>query len=148
MHSLNFLSVSDKSMNTLNCVNLHIFVIVCKPLLAHGSTYAHQVELSHQHIFIQSLILFSQYMINITLLFCILSTIFQMSLIFSESGLKTISPPCVAQTFINHNARLFKLFLIKDKYYVIERPSLKNFKAGSMTLTIVSFIPIFFLIIS
>jgi inositol-1,3,4-trisphosphate 5/6-kinase/inositol-tetrakisphosphate 1-kinase len=53
-----------------------------------------------------------------------------MSLIFGTSGLKTISPPCVAQTFINHNARLFKLFLIKDQYFVIERPSLKNFKRG------------------
>ena len=53
-----------------------------------------------------------------------------MSLIFNEAGLKDINPPCVAQTFINHNARLFKLFVIKDKYYVIERPSLKNFSAG------------------
>ncbi|XP_054153055.1 inositol-tetrakisphosphate 1-kinase-like [Oppia nitens] len=71
------------------------FPFVCKPLVAHGSTYAHQ-----------------------------------MSIIFGKSGLKTISPHCVAQSFINHNARLFKLFLIKDKYYVIERPSLKNFKRG------------------
>lgn len=58
------------------------------------------------------------------------SSAHQMSLIFSEEGLKDINPPCVAQTFINHNARLFKLYVIKDKYYVIERPSLKNFKAG------------------
>ncbi|KAI2805748.1 Inositol-tetrakisphosphate 1-kinase [Blomia tropicalis] len=53
---------------------------------------------------------------------------FQMSIIFNESGLQDINPPCVAQTFINHNARLFKLFIIKDKYFVIERPSIKNFK--------------------
>ncbi|CAG2102688.1 unnamed protein product [Medioppia subpectinata] len=73
------------------------FPFVCKPLVAHGSSYAHQ-----------------------------------MSLIFGASGLKTISPPCVAQSFINHNARLFKLFLIRDNYYVIERPSLKNFKYGDI----------------
>lgn len=53
-----------------------------------------------------------------------------MSLIFCEKGLEDIQPPCVAQTFINHDARLFKLFVIKDKYRVIERPSLKNFKPG------------------
>lgn len=63
----------------------------------------------------------------------------QMSLIFGESGLKTINPPCVAQSFINHNARLFKLFLIKDKYYVIERPSLKNFRHGTVDCETVYF---------
>lgn len=57
---------------------------------------------------------------------------FQMSIIFNESGLQDINPPCVAQTFINHNARLFKLFIIKDKYFVIERPSIKNFKPNCM----------------
>lgn len=84
----------NENLQKLNAANVS-FPFVCKPLVAHGSSYAHQ-----------------------------------MSLIFGKSGLKTISPPCVAQTFINHNARLFKLFLIKDKYYVIERPSLKNFKYG------------------
>lgn len=54
----------------------------------------------------------------------------QMCIIFSEAGLNDIKPPCVAQSFVNHNAKLFKLFVIKDKYYVIERPSLKNFQAG------------------
>lgn len=68
------------------------FPIVCKPILAQGSTGAHQ-----------------------------------MSIIFNEAGLKDVKPPCVAQSFVNHNARLFKLFVIKDKYYIMERPSLKNF---------------------
>lgn len=53
----------------------------------------------------------------------------QMCIIFNEAGLKDIKPPCVAQSFVNHNAKLFKLFVIKDKYYVMERPSLKNFRA-------------------
>ena len=39
--------------------------------------------------------------------------------------------PCVVQSFINHNARLYKLFVIGNKYYVVERPSLKNFQAGN-----------------
>lgn len=51
-----------------------------------------------------------------------------MSIIFDEKGLESIKGPCVAQTFINHNARLFKLFVIRDQFFVIERPSLKNFK--------------------
>lgn len=71
------------------------FPIVCKPILAQGSTGAHQ-----------------------------------MCIIFNEAGLKDVKPPCVAQSFVNHNAKLFKLFVIKDKYYITERPSLKNFQAG------------------
>jgi len=54
----------------------------------------------------------------------------QMSLVFCPSGLVDVRPPSVAQSFLNHNARLFKLFVIKDKYFVVERPSLKNFQAG------------------
>lgn len=54
----------------------------------------------------------------------------QMCLVFNEDGLKDIIPPCVAQKFINHNAVLYKLFTIGDKYFMIERPSLKNFSAG------------------
>lgn len=54
----------------------------------------------------------------------------QMSIIFNEAGLKDVRPPCVVQSFVNHNAKLFKIFVIKDNYYVMERPSLKNFQAG------------------
>lgn len=32
-----------------------------------------------------------------------------MSLIFNEEGLKDVDPPCVAQTFINHGALLYKV---------------------------------------
>lgn len=71
------------------------FPFVCKPSLAHGCSFAHQ-----------------------------------MCLIFNEEGLKDINPPCVAQTFVNHSAILYKLFIIGDKYFIIERPSLKNFSAG------------------
>ncbi|XP_060071949.1 inositol-tetrakisphosphate 1-kinase-like isoform X2 [Ylistrum balloti] len=51
----------------------------------------------------------------------------KMCIIFNEEGLKDVQPPCVAQTFINHNAILYKVFVIGDKQYVTERPSLKNF---------------------
>ncbi|XP_015925324.1 inositol-tetrakisphosphate 1-kinase [Parasteatoda tepidariorum] len=54
----------------------------------------------------------------------------QMSLIFNKEGLKDISPPCVVQKIINHNAVLYKLLIIGDKYFIIERPSLKNLYAS------------------
>uniref|UniRef100_A0A4W3GZX8 Inositol-tetrakisphosphate 1-kinase a n=1 Tax=Callorhinchus milii TaxID=7868 RepID=A0A4W3GZX8_CALMI len=53
-----------------------------------------------------------------------------MAIIFSEDGLKDIKPQCVIQSFINHNAVLYKVFVIGESYTVVERPSLKNFSAG------------------
>ncbi|NP_001279947.1 inositol-tetrakisphosphate 1-kinase isoform X1 [Callorhinchus milii] len=54
----------------------------------------------------------------------------EMAIIFSEDGLKDIKPQCVIQSFINHNAVLYKVFVIGESYTVVERPSLKNFSAG------------------
>ena len=53
-----------------------------------------------------------------------------MMVVFNEEGLCDVEPPCVAQTFINHNAVLYKLYVIADTVYIVERPSLKNFAAG------------------
>ncbi|CAL8286770.1 unnamed protein product [Lota lota] len=54
----------------------------------------------------------------------------EMSIIFSEEDLKDVRPPCVIQSFINHNAVLYKVFVVGDAYTVVERPSLKNFPFG------------------
>ncbi|XP_028830765.1 inositol-tetrakisphosphate 1-kinase [Denticeps clupeoides] len=54
----------------------------------------------------------------------------EMSIIFSDEDLKNIRPPCVIQSFINHNAVLYKVFVVGESYTVVERPSLKNFPAG------------------
>ncbi|KAJ8409072.1 hypothetical protein AAFF_G00240930 [Aldrovandia affinis] len=54
----------------------------------------------------------------------------EMALIFSEEDLKDIEPPCVIQSFINHNAMLYKVFVVGESYTVVERPSLKNFPSG------------------
>ena len=59
---------------------------------------------------------------------------FQMTLIFNERGLKDVSPPCVAQTFVPHGAVLFKLYVLGNQFSVVERPSLKNFKACGKSL--------------
>ncbi|XP_064195658.1 inositol-tetrakisphosphate 1-kinase-like isoform X1 [Anguilla rostrata] len=54
----------------------------------------------------------------------------EMALIFSEEDLKDVKPPCVIQSFINHNAVLYKVFVVGESYTVVERPSLKNFPSG------------------
>jgi hypothetical protein len=59
-----------------------------------------------------------------------------MAIVFNEEGLSNVEVPCVAQTFVNHNARLYKIFIIGSKYYIIQRPSIKNFYADSNQLNI------------
>ncbi|XP_019725752.1 inositol-tetrakisphosphate 1-kinase isoform X1 [Hippocampus comes] len=62
----------------------------------------------------------------------------EMAIIFSEDDLKDVKPPCVVQSFINHNAVLYKVFVVGDSYTVVERPSLKNFPAGPAELVTLS----------
>lgn len=53
----------------------------------------------------------------------------EMSIIFNEKCLFDCRTPCVAQSFINHNAVLFKIFIVGERHCFVERPSLKNFRA-------------------
>ncbi|XP_040831062.1 inositol-tetrakisphosphate 1-kinase [Ochotona curzoniae] len=55
----------------------------------------------------------------------------EMAIVFNQEGLSAIQPPCVVQNFINHNAVLYKVFVVGESYTVVERPSLKNFSAGT-----------------
>ncbi|RZC32576.1 inositol-tetrakisphosphate 1-kinase [Asbolus verrucosus] len=55
----------------------------------------------------------------------------EMSIIFNEKGLIDCKTPCVAQSFINHNAVLYKIFIVGDRHHFVERPSLKNFQASN-----------------
>ncbi|XP_013191534.1 inositol-tetrakisphosphate 1-kinase [Amyelois transitella] len=54
----------------------------------------------------------------------------EMVVIFNEKGLSVCRPPCVVQSFVNHNAVLHKVFLIGNRYHICKRPSLKNFYAS------------------
>ncbi|XP_028808884.1 inositol-tetrakisphosphate 1-kinase isoform X2 [Denticeps clupeoides] len=54
----------------------------------------------------------------------------QMAIIFCDEDLKDIKPPCVIQSFINHNAVLYKVFVVGEAYTVVERPSVRNFPLG------------------
>jgi len=54
----------------------------------------------------------------------------QMAIIFSEAGLGDVEPPCVVQSFVNHNARLFKIFIVGPRHFVVQRPSIRNCYPG------------------
>ncbi|XP_068562743.1 inositol-tetrakisphosphate 1-kinase-like isoform X3 [Cebidichthys violaceus] len=54
----------------------------------------------------------------------------EMSLIFGAGGLADVRPPCVLQSFVNHGAVLHKVFVVGDRHFCVERPSLKNFPSG------------------
>ncbi|XP_039616533.1 inositol-tetrakisphosphate 1-kinase-like [Polypterus senegalus] len=54
----------------------------------------------------------------------------EMALIFNEEGLKDAHAPCILQSFINHNARLYKVFVVGSSHFTVDRPSLKNFLPG------------------
>ncbi|XP_073956009.1 inositol-tetrakisphosphate 1-kinase-like [Choristoneura fumiferana] len=54
----------------------------------------------------------------------------EMILVFNERDLNVCRPPCVVQSFVNHNAVLHKVFIIGNRYHICERPSLKNFTAS------------------
>ncbi|EPY81544.1 inositol 1,3,4-triphosphate 5/6 kinase [Camelus ferus] len=62
----------------------------------------------------------------------------EMAIVFNQEGLNAIQPPCVIQNFINHNAVLYKVFVVGESYTVVQRPSLKNFSAGTSALTLVT----------
>ncbi|KZC11308.1 Inositol-tetrakisphosphate 1-kinase, partial [Dufourea novaeangliae] len=51
----------------------------------------------------------------------------KMMIIFNEQGLSDCQPPCVAQEFINHNAIVYKIYVVGEHFHVEERPSFKNF---------------------
>src|SRR4029434_1590623 len=53
-----------------------------------------------------------------------------MAIIFSAGGLERVRPRCVCQSFINHNAVLYKVFVVGESHTLVERPSLKNFPSG------------------
>ncbi|XP_029475966.1 inositol-tetrakisphosphate 1-kinase-like isoform X2 [Rhinatrema bivittatum] len=54
----------------------------------------------------------------------------QMALIFNQDGLGQVKPPCLLQSFINHNAILYKVFVVGSAQFVVQRPSLKNLPLG------------------
>ncbi|MEE6490572.1 hypothetical protein FKM82_015906 [Ascaphus truei] len=54
----------------------------------------------------------------------------EMSLIFNGKGLSEVTPPCLLQSFVNHSATLYKVFVVGSQHFVVQRPSLRNFPLG------------------
>ncbi|XP_075464383.1 inositol-tetrakisphosphate 1-kinase-like isoform X3 [Ascaphus truei] len=54
----------------------------------------------------------------------------EMSLIFNGKGLSELTPPCLLQSFVNHSATLYKVFVVGSQHFVVQRPSLRNFPLG------------------
>lgn len=51
----------------------------------------------------------------------------QMSMIFSLDDVAAIRPPSLVQEFFNHSGVMYKVFVIGDRYHIIQRPSIKNY---------------------
>jgi hypothetical protein len=49
-----------------------------------------------------------------------------MGIVFNEKGLHDFQPPFLVQEFYNHNATIFKVFVVGDVTYVQKRKSLPN----------------------
>ncbi|XP_061781911.2 inositol-tetrakisphosphate 1-kinase-like isoform X1 [Nerophis lumbriciformis] len=98
------------------------FPLICKTRVAHGSR-------SHE---VSAICLFFTLRLScrICYLFSCVWFCAQMSLIFSAASLEEIHPPCVLQSFVSHGAVLHKVFVVGDRHFCVERPSLKNFPSG------------------
>ena len=109
---------------------LSLLVPVCKTRVAHGAR-SHEVSGLLQNVtsgqdyfsFIHCCTL-----APCSLAVCAMSV--QMSVIFSAGSLAVVQPPCVLQSFVNHGAVLHKVFVVGDRHFCVERPSLKNFPSG------------------
>lgn len=55
----------------------------------------------------------------------------EMAIIFNKENLRDVEVPCVAQSFLNHNALLYKVFVVGHRQFVVQRPSLKNLYPGN-----------------
>lgn len=56
-----------------------------------------------------------------------------MGVVFNEAGLHDFEPPFVAQEFYNHNATIFKIFVLGDSIDCIRRKSVPNVNKTCMS---------------
>ena len=54
-----------------------------------------------------------------------------MSMIFSLDDVHAIRTPSLVQEFFNHNGVMYKVFVIGDRYHIIQRPSIKDYATDS-----------------
>ena len=57
-----------------------------------------------------------------------------MAVAFNATEIDTFEFPCVAMSFINHDAVLYKIFVIGEESDVVLRPSIRNLSPGDFPL--------------
>ena len=125
-----------------SCLSLIMLTYVCKNdcSVVANICYLHFVFSFYWHYNIFSFHLFVCYLSqwcsrSLSLLFIRRAVLCcQMAIVFSEAGLADIHPPCVVQSFVNHNARLFKIFIVGPRHFVVQRPSIRNCYPGGLSL--------------
>ena len=60
----------------------------------------------------------------------------EMGLIWRKSDLAQFSFPVYIQEFLNHNATIFKVYVIGNESHIVVRKSLPNFERGMRLLTL------------
>ncbi|XP_030299436.1 inositol-tetrakisphosphate 1-kinase-like isoform X1 [Sparus aurata] len=103
------------------------FPLICKTRVAHGAR-SHEVSGLLQNVTSSQDYFCSCTAVHSLPAVCAMSA--QMSVIFSAGSLAVVQPPCVLQSFVNHGAVLHKVFVVGDRHFCVERPSLKNFPSG------------------
>lgn len=58
----------------------------------------------------------------------------QMSLIFSLDDLDDFETPSLVEEFYNHNGVMYKVFVMGDRYNVIQRPSIKDYSLSDYSV--------------
>ncbi|KAL8617600.1 hypothetical protein ACOMHN_033146 [Nucella lapillus] len=105
------LTTNDVEANKLKLAEAGVtFPIVVKPILSHGSRLAHEMAIIFNEDSLRDV---------------------EMAIIFNEDSLRDVEVPCVAQSFLNHNALLYKIFVVGNSQFVVQRPSLKNLYPGN-----------------
>ena len=54
----------------------------------------------------------------------------KLGIVLGKGGLKKLQKPCIVQEYANHDAALFKVYVLGEEVFVFQRPSLPNIPTG------------------
>jgi hypothetical protein len=60
-----------------------------------------------------------------------------MGVAFDEKGIHSFKPPILVQEYYNHNAAIFKVFVVGDFSFIVKRKSLPNLGAERKFIRII-----------
>jgi len=61
----------------------------------------------------------------------------KLAIVLGRKGLKRLQFPCILQEYSNHDAILFKVYVLGDEVFLFERPSLPNLPQGEKEIDVV-----------